>query len=31
MEVGKRRFAGDTTRAANTDDVRHLHGEEKYL
>ena len=27
MEAGKRRLAGDTTRAANTDDVKGLHQE----
>ncbi len=31
MEAGKRRFAGDTARAANTDEVRELRKEARDL
>ena len=31
MEAGKRRLAGDTARAANTDEVKNLRGEARDL
>ena len=31
MEAGKRRLAGDTSRGANTDEVRDLHREARDL